>query len=56
MADNNNTIYGMLVLMASVFFLMSGLEILQLEIAASEVSMFIAYILVAVGVYLIVKK
>jgi len=47
---------GMIVLMVSVFFLMSGFEILQFEFASSIFSMFVAYILVATGIYLIMKK
>ena len=47
---------GMITLVVAVIFLMSGLEMLDFKLFGSQLSTLIAFILVAVGVYLITKK
>jgi ABC-type protease/lipase transport system fused ATPase/permease subunit len=48
--------WGMITIMIAVIFLMSGLEMLDFVIFSEHFSTLIAFILVAVGVYLITKK
>jgi len=47
---------GIVIVIVAVFFLFSGLEMLDFQIFDPQLSTFLAFILVAVGVYLITKK
>ncbi|MFA6065390.1 MAG: hypothetical protein WC746_06105 [archaeon] len=47
---------GIVVLFVAVFFLFSGLEMLDIQIIDPQLSTLLAFILVAVGIYLITKK
>jgi len=54
MGDRDNQ-YGLLLIVGSVFFLISGLDLLQYSVFSKGFSMVLAYILVATGTYLIAK-
>jgi len=54
MADNTEK--GILLIIGATIFLLSGLELLDLQIFEPEFSMLLAFILVAAGVYLLAKK
>ena len=47
---------GIIVLLIATFFLFSGLEMLDFQLVDSQMSTFLAFILVGVGIYLITKK
>jgi len=47
---------GIVVLILAVFFLFSGLEMLDFQLIDPQISTFFSFILVAVGVYLITRK
>jgi high-affinity Fe2+/Pb2+ permease len=55
MADKDTQL-GIIVLAFSVFFFMSATGMMRFEVFENGFSMFLAFILVAVGVYLITKK
>lgn len=54
MADNLEK--GILCIIAAVFFLFSGIEILDLQVFDPGFSMILAFICLAVGMYFITKK
>ena len=47
---------GILCVIASVFFLFSGIEILDFQVFDPGFSMILAFILLGVGIYFITKK
>ncbi|MDD4250946.1 MAG: hypothetical protein PHX27_02020 [Candidatus ainarchaeum sp.] len=55
MADNKDNQYGLILIALSVFFLISGLDLLQQSIFSKGLSSLLAYITVAIGSYLIAK-
>jgi len=54
MADNTEK--GILLVIGATFFLLSGLELLDIQVFQPEFSMLLAFVLVAAGVYLLAKK
>jgi len=48
--------FGIIILIFATFLLLSGLEMLKFELFDEQFSMFLSFILVAIGVYLIAKK
>ncbi|MDD3083992.1 MAG: hypothetical protein PHP82_03145 [Candidatus ainarchaeum sp.] len=55
MADKDTT-YGLLLIIGSVFFLIAGLDLLQTTPFSKGFSSLIAYIMVAIGSFLIAKN
>jgi hypothetical protein len=51
-----DTLYGVLLVIGSVFFLISGLDLLQQNLFNTGFSSLLAYILVAIGAYMIAKS
>lgn len=54
-----DTEWGIIVLIVAVFFLFAGLDLLRSDVINTGnegISIFLAFILVAAGVYLIAKK
>ncbi|MEK6959005.1 MAG: hypothetical protein AABW59_03105 [archaeon] len=47
---------GILLVIGATLFLLSGLGMLEFELLNSRMSMLVAFVLVALGVYLIAKK
>ncbi|MFA6269397.1 MAG: hypothetical protein WCW13_04670 [archaeon] len=48
--------WGIVAIAAAVIFLLSGLEMLEFQFFDRQFSIFIAFVLVASGIYLIMKK
>lgn len=55
MAENDLPL-GLVFLAFAIFFLLSGMGLMKTRIFEPEFSTFIAFVLVAVGIYLITKK
>lgn len=53
--DERNTQYGLLLIIASVFFLINSLDLLQYTIFSKGFSGLLAYVMVAMGAYLVAK-
>jgi hypothetical protein len=51
-----DTLYGVLLVIGSVFFLISGLDLLQQTLFNTGFSSLLAYIMVATGAYMIAKS
>jgi hypothetical protein len=47
---------GVIILLIATFFLFSGLRMLNFQLFEPEMSTLLAFILVAVGIYLITRK
>jgi len=47
---------GVIIVVFATFFFLSGIDVLRIEVFDKGFSMFLAFILIAVGVYLIAKK
>ncbi len=47
---------GMIIIVFATFFFLSGMDMLRVEVFDEGFSMFLAFILVAVGVYMVAKK
>jgi len=56
MGSSKDTQYGIILIIAATFFLMSGLDILEYKLFEETFSTMIAFGLVAVGVYMIAKQ
>jgi hypothetical protein len=54
MSEKDN-LYGIILIAGSVFFLVAGLDLLQHTPFSTSFSCLIAYIMVAIGAYLIAK-
>lgn len=48
--------YGVIAIIASVFFLISGLDLLENTFFSQEFASLVAYVLVAIGAYAIAKS
>ncbi len=47
---------GMIIIVFATFFFLSGVDMLRIRVFDEGFSMFLAFILVAVGVYMVTKK
>ena len=52
----NNTEIGIVIIIFAAFFLLSGLEMLDFQLLDPKLSTIIAFVMVAVGVYMIGEK
>lgn len=48
--------YGLIAIVASVFFLIAGLDLLENALFSREFASLIAYVLVAIGAYAVAKS
>ncbi len=51
-----DTQLGLIVIVFAVFFLFSGMDLMTISIFEPEFATFLAFILVAIGIYLVAKK